>query len=211
MTKECVACAEQILENAKLCRYCKTDQQNSVYSPTSGESEKSDIQQNVLTGHRAASRTLGTCRMCHEEKELLLKHGACYECFDASEFARPSHSNVIPRKAAPKARASSTKLIAVLLALVASGSLWWATTNGMFSSADQQSNRNNSNSSVPSQSGTDADFSLEEGSESAPNGYYKDVCQWVTTQSGGDAYGMNGNGQVSTVKVRECRQVWVED
>ena len=30
-TKECIACAEQINENAKLCRFCKTDQSDSRY------------------------------------------------------------------------------------------------------------------------------------------------------------------------------------
>jgi len=44
---------------------------------------------------------------------------------------------------------------------------------------------------------------------SANTGHYEQRCGWVETLGGGDQYGMDGNGHISTIKKWVCKNVWV--
>lgn len=41
------------------------------------------------------------------------------------------------------------------------------------------------------------------------SGHYEKRCKWVETLGGGDQYGMDGNGHISTIKKWVCQNVWV--
>lgn len=200
--KECVACAEDIKVNAKICRFCSADQSDPRY-----------VESQVELGETQSTGEIDLrCIKCWEPLDNPGKF-YCSNCLhDPSEPTHPFPIKTLPSRTTTKQSSGIGKF--VFLALLLALGVWLFSTYGGdinfgFGSNGRESGTSTNTPDYSNMNGTDADFNLE--TDNAPSGHYEDVCQWVTKPGGGDSAGMDGNGHVATITVRECRQVWVED
>jgi hypothetical protein len=152
---------------------------------------------------------MAKCSNCGREYRADLM-AACPGCLDTTstsekfvgKSSRPSAVTSIETTEAQSGSSGGGGRAFIALAVVAAVGV--AVVVGLTpESKPQKQNVNQSNSG----SGN----SNSEKPSGGSTGHYETQCRWVTKLGGGDAYGMDENGQVAKIKVRECVEIWVED
>ena len=97
-TKDCVACAEPIRANAKLCRYCNTDQFDSKYV-VSPQYTPIPAAQQLKDENAKGDSSVSICRTCHGEKSLQRGKTICDECMEVFDSAGPEALELMQNRA----------------------------------------------------------------------------------------------------------------